>query len=168
MITATQEVAQASVWIPGLIIFLGVLGVIIPIIPGLIIALIGVLIWAFDLGSTAGWIVFGLCVAIYAAGLTLQFLIPGKRMKAAGIETRTLLLGMLLGIVGFFALPGVGGPLGFVLGIYLIEMGQSRDRELAWRQTKVALRGVLHSIGIELLAGLAIVTTWVIGVLVTR
>ena len=47
-------------------------------------------------------------------------------------------------------------------------MGQSRDRELAWRQTKVALRGVLHSIGIELLAGLAIVTTWVIGVLVTR
>ena len=107
-------------------------------------------------------------MAIYAAGLTLQFLIPGKRMKAAGIETRTLLLGMLLGIVGFFALPVVGGPLGFVLGIYLIEMGQSRDRELAWRQTKVALRGVLHSIGIELLAGLAIVTTWVIGVLVTR
>lgn len=167
LITATSAAPEASFWLPGLIIILGLLGVIIPVIPGLIVALVGVLIWALDLGSSTGWIVFGVCVALYAAGLTLQFLIPGKKMKAAGIATSTLFLGLALGIVGFFVVPIIGGPLGFVLGIYLVETGRSRDRSQAWAATKVAVRGVLQSIGIELLAGMAILTTWILGVLAT-
>lgn len=159
---------SASFWLPGLLILVGLLGVVIPVIPGLIIALLGVLIWAIDYGSTTGWVVFGLCMAIYAAGLALQFLIPSKRMKAAGIATSTLLLGLALGIVGFFVVPVIGGPLGFVLGVFLVELGKSTDRSLAWRSTKAAVRGVLQSIGIELLAGMAILTTWVVGVIVTR
>lgn len=167
LITATSAAPEASFWLPGLIIILGLLGVIIPVIPGLIVALVGVLIWALDLGSSTGWIIFGVCVALYAAGLTLQFLIPGKKMKAAGIATSTLFLGLALGIVGFFVVPIIGGPLGFVLGIYLVETGRSRDRSQSWAQTKVAVRGVLQSIGIELLAGMAILTTWILGVLAT-
>ena len=123
LITATSAAPEASFWLPGLIIILGLLGVIIPVIPGLIVALVGVLIWALDLGSSTGWIIFGVCVALYAAGLTLQFLIPGKKMKAAGIATSTLFLGLALGIVGFFVVPIIGGPLGFVLGIYLYSQG---------------------------------------------
>ena len=168
LISAVSTAPEASFWLPGLIIVIGILGVVVPVSPGLIVALVGVLIWALDLGSTTGWVIFGLCVAVYAAGLALQFLIPGKRMKAAGIKNSTLLLGLLLGIIGFFVVPIIGGPLGFVLGIYLVEAGQYRDRDQAWRQTKVALRGVLQSMGIELLAGMTILTIWIAGVLLTR
>lgn len=160
--------AGATLWVPALLIIVGILGVIIPVIPGLLIALLGVLIWAWDLGTTTGWVFFGLCAAVYAAGLTLQFLIPGRRMKAAGIATSTLVIGLLVGIVGFFVIPVIGGPIGFVLGIYLVETSRTRDREAAWTSTKAALRGILHSIGIELCAGLVILTTWVLGVVVTR
>ncbi|MEI2775402.1 MAG: DUF456 domain-containing protein [Tetrasphaera sp.] len=159
--------SAAATWVPGLIIIAGILGVIVPVIPGLIVALLGVLIWALDQGSTGGWIVFAICVLLYAAGLTLQFLIPGRRMKAAGVANSTLLIGLLVGIVGFFVVPVIGGPLGFVLGIYLVELSRSQDKARAWTSTKAALRGVLHSMGIELLAGLAILTTWVIGVIAT-
>ncbi len=158
----------ATLWVPALLIIVGILGVIIPVIPGLLIALLGVLIWAWDLGTAAGWVVFGVCVAVYAAGLTLQFLIPGRRMKAAGIATSTLAIGVLAGVVGFFVIPIIGAPIGFVLGIFLVETSRTRDREVAWVSTKAALRGVLHSIGIELCAGLVILTTWVLGVLATR
>lgn len=165
---ATTTTPEASFWLPGLLIVAGLLGVIIPVIPGLIVALLGVLIWALDLGTGTGWLIFGICAAIYAAGLALQFLLPGKRMKAAGIRNSTLVLGLVLGIVGFFVVPVIGGPLGFVLGIFLVETGHSRNREQAWRQTTVAVRAVLQSIGIELLAGMAILTTWIVGVLLTN
>jgi hypothetical protein len=52
-------------------------------------------------------------------------------------------------------------------GIYLVELGHSRDRGAAWTSTRAALKAVFLSIGIELLAGLAIATTWVVGVLAT-
>ncbi|GAB4076531.1 DUF456 domain-containing protein [Nostocoides australiense] len=168
MLSLFGTAGSASIWVPGLLIVAGILGIIVPVIPGLLIAVLGVLIWALDLGTTTGWVVFGICLAIYAAGLAMQFLLPGRRMKAAGIGTSTLLLGALLGIIGFFVIPVIGGPLGFVLGIYLVEMGQSRDRAQAWAQTKVALRGVLHSMGIELIAGMSVLTTWIVGVLITR
>jgi hypothetical protein len=57
---------------------------------------------------------------------------------------------------------------GFVGGIYLVELGHSQDRYAAWRSTKAALGAVFLSIGIELLAALAIAVTWVVGVLVSR
>jgi uncharacterized protein YqgC (DUF456 family) len=51
--------AEANVWIPGLIIIAGILGVVVPVIPGLIVALAGVLLWAIDSGTMTGWVVFG-------------------------------------------------------------------------------------------------------------
>ncbi len=168
LLRGMTEQPAASIVLPGLLVIVGLLGVIIPVIPGLIVALIGVLIWALDLSTTAGWVVFGACIAIYGCGLVAQFLIPGKRMKAAGISNLTLFLGVAVGIIGFFVVPVIGGPLGFVLAIFLLELSKSQDKDAAWRSTKAALRGVLHSIGIELSAGLLILTTWVIGVLVTR
>ena len=50
-------------------------------------------------------------------------------------------------------------------GIYLIELGHSQNRSAAWTSTKAALKAVFLSMGIELLAGLAIAVTWVVGVL---
>jgi hypothetical protein len=86
-------------------------------------------------------------------------------MREAGVRTSTLALAVVLGIAGFFVIPVVGAAVGFALGIYLVEHGRSRDARTAWNATKTALRAVLLSVGIELLAGLAIATTWVVGVL---
>ena len=48
------------------------------------------------------------------------------------------------------------------------EGRHSRDRATAWASTKAALRAVFLSMGIELLAALAIAVTWVVGVLLSR
>ena len=71
---------------------------------------------------------------------------------------------MVFGIVGFFVIPVVGAVVGFVLGIFVVELGRSRDRPQAWARTKHALVAVLHSIGIELAAGLLIAALYVAGV----
>ncbi len=55
-----------------------------------------------------------------------------------------------------------------MLGIYLVELNRSHDRVVAWASTRSALKAVFLSLGIELLAGMAIATTWVVGVLLSR
>ena len=54
----------------------------------------------------------------------MKYAVPGRRLKEVGIPTSTLLLGAVLGVVGFFVIPVVGLPIGFVLGIYLAELSR--------------------------------------------
>lgn len=156
-----------EIWVPGLLILVGLIGIVVPVLPGLALVLGAVLLWAWQVSTPLAWWLLALCAAIYAAGVALQYLIPGRRMRRAGVKTSTLVLAVALGVVGFFVIPVVGGPLGFVLGIYLVEHGRSRDATTAWASTKTALKAVFLSMGIELIAGLAIATTWVVGVLLS-
>lgn len=104
-------------------------------------------------------------VALYALGVTLQFLVPGRRMKREGVGGLTLALGVVGGIIGFFVIPVVGLPVGFVVGIFAAEYLRFHDLDRAWAATKSALRGVLHSMGIELATAMLIAITWAGGVL---
>ena len=158
---------ETTVWVPAVLILIGMAGIVVPVVPGLLIVLAGVFVWAFDTGTGLAWTVFGVAAVLWAAGVALQYAVPGRRMREAGVRRSTLLLAVLAGVVGFFVVPVVGGAIGFVLGIYLVELGHSRNRGAAWSSTKAALRAVFTSMGIELLAGLAIATTWVAGVLIS-
>ena len=68
---------------------------------------------------------------------------------------------------GLGTMPVVGAFLGFALGIYLVERIKLGTHTAAWGSTVHALKAIGLSMGIELLAGLAIATTWVIGVSAT-
>jgi len=159
---------EAALWVPALLIVIGMVGIVIPVIPGLLLCLAAVFLWAWDAGTTLGWWVFGLSAVLYLAGVALQYAVPGRRLREAGVRRSTLVLAVLVAVVGFFVVPVVGAPVGFVLGIYLVEASHSRDRSAAWTSTKSALRAVFLSIGIELLAALAIAVTWLAGVLLSR
>jgi uncharacterized protein len=64
--------------------------------------------------------------------------------------------------VGFFVVPVVGLPLGFLLGVYLSEL-QRVGRERAWPATRAAVGAAGLSLLIELAAGLLAATTWLLG-----
>jgi uncharacterized protein YqgC (DUF456 family) len=159
---------EATLWVPAVLIVIGMVGIVIPVIPGLLLCLAGVFVWALDTMTTLGWVVFGVCAALYLAGVAMQYAVPGRRLREAGVRRSTLVLAVLLAVVGFFVIPVVGAAIGFVGGIFLVELGHSKDRSTAWGSTKAALKAVFLSIGIELLAALAIAVTWVAGVLVSR
>ncbi|MCW4600292.1 DUF456 domain-containing protein [Janibacter hoylei] len=149
----------------GIVIFvIGVLGIVIPVLPGLLLCVAAVLVWAGFTGGTTAWVTFGVVAVIYAVTLPLQFLIPGRRMKRDGVGGLTLTLGVVGAIIGFFVIPVVGLPVGFVLGVFAAEYVRFRDLDRAWQATKAALRGVLHSMGIELSAALLIAVTWTVGI----
>jgi uncharacterized protein len=150
----------------GLVILVGLAGVLVPVLPGTVLILVGVLVWATEDGSATAWVVFSIAVTLLAAGAVAKYLLPGRRLKASGVPRRSMLLGGLLGVVGFFMVPVIGLLLGFVLGVYLSEH-QRVGPALAWPSTKAALRAVGASMLIELAAALLASTTWFVGALLT-
>lgn len=148
-------------------ITLGILGLIIPVLPGLLLCLAGVLLWAWDLDTGMSWIIFSCCVAVAAVGRVVQFLVPNRRLKAVGVPGFAKLAGLAGAVVGFFVIPYVGMFIGFPVGVFLAEHARLRDARRAWVATKAAVRAVLTSIGIELAAAVLVSWIWVAGVLLT-
>lgn len=147
--------------VAALLMVVGVVGIVVPVLPGLLLIVGAVLLWAFDERSTTGWVLLGVVVAIYLLGTVLQWLIPGKRMKEAGVGTSTLLAGVAAAIVMAFVIPVVGLFVGFPLGVFLVSLARTRDRAEAMRATGHALRAVGTNILIELITAFTIIGAWV-------
>jgi uncharacterized protein YqgC (DUF456 family) len=147
-------------------IALGLVGMLVPVLPGSLLVGVAELVWAVDRGGPTAWAVTAAALGLLVAGAAVKYLVPGRRLQRAGVPARTLAIGAALGVVGFFVIPVVGLPVGFVLGVYLAEW-QRLDHQRAWPATLHALRAVGLGIVIELAFGLASAGTWAVGVVVT-
>ena len=156
-----------SVWgevLVGLAMLLGLLGVVIPLLPGLALVAAAVLVWAIFESNLLAWSVFGIALGVGAAATVVKYVIPGRKLKESGVSTSTLVIAVVCAIVGFFAIPVVGAPIGFVAGIYFVERSRA-GHEMAWPATRRATGAVALSVGIELTAGLLICGVWLVAVL---
>ncbi len=150
----------------AVVIAVGLVGIVVPILPGSVLVVAGVLAWAVVTGGETAWVVFAVATVLVAAGAVVKYLVPGRRLQDAGIPASTQWVGVALGVVGFFVVPVVGLFLGFVLGVYLAELRRvGSDR--AWPSTVHSLKAVGWSILIELVFALLAAWTWVAGVVLT-
>lgn len=150
----------------GLAIAVGLAGILVPVLPGTSLVLGAVLVWAILVAEPAGWVVFAVATTLLVTGAVVKYAVPGRSLRTAGVPTRTLVTGAVLGVVGFFVVPVVGLVLGFVGGVYLAEV--RRVGSTAARPSTVhALRAVGLSLLIELTAGLLAAATWAVGVVLT-
>jgi uncharacterized protein YqgC (DUF456 family) len=146
--------------VAALLVAVGLVGVVVPVLPGLLLVVAGIAAWALPRNDVLAWTVLAVAVVVVTLGTVAKYLLPGTRMRSAGVPGRTLLAGGVLGIVGFFVVPVVGLVLGFVLGVYLAEAARL-GRNRAGASTRVALAAVGWSILIELAAGLLAAAVWV-------
>jgi uncharacterized protein YqgC (DUF456 family) len=154
--------------ISGLVILVGVLGVLIPVVPGLVLAWAGVLLWAIAGDGTGGkWAVLVLATVISGAGMVVKYVWPGRHLQRSGVPTMSLVAGGVLGLIGFFVVPVVGLVLGFVLGVWLAERTRLGDAGQAWPSTKQALTAVGLALLIELAAALGVAVVWLAGLALT-
>lgn len=140
------------------LVLVGLAGIVVPVLPGLILVWAGAVVWAIDRQDAVGWTVLALSTVVAAVGTVVKYVWPGRRLRAADVGWRTLGAGAALGVIGFFVVPVIGLPLGFVLGVYLAEYARAKETAAAWASTKLALVAVGWSIVIELTAGLGIAT----------
>ncbi len=149
----------------GLVMLVGLLGVIVPLLPGTALVLAAGVAWAVlvvEDGSTR-WVVVGVMTALFLAGLVLKYALPGRHL-AGRLPGRTLLLGAVGAVVGFFLLPPLGLLLGGVLGVYLAETQRAGSSAEARRSTVQVLKAIGLGVLAELTAGVLMVAAWLLGV----
>ncbi|MBB3040204.1 DUF456 family protein [Nocardioides sp. LMS-CY] len=156
----------ATTLLAAVLVAVGLVGILVPILPGSVLVVAGVLVWAWAEGGATAWTVFAASTLLVAAGAVVKYVVPGRRLQVAGIPASTQWVGVLLGVVGFFVVPVIGLFLGFVLGVYLAELARVGTRE-AWPSTVHSLKAVGLSIVIELLAALGATVVWLGGVIAT-
>lgn len=149
--------------ITGVLLVIGALGTIFPILPGSILVIIGLLIWAIVIGGPVGWTVFGIGLLLSASGMAASALLTGKRLKQREIPNRSILTGAVVGVVGAFVIPVVGLFLGFVLGLYASEWYRLRDPKQAWDASVVAMKSVGLGMLIEFACAGTAIAVWIVG-----
>jgi uncharacterized protein YqgC (DUF456 family) len=150
----------------ALAIAVGLAGVLVPVLPGSLLVAAAIAVWAIERADATAWAVAAVALLFLVTGTVVKYLVPGRRLQRAGVPTRALVAGGVVGIVGFFVVPVVGLPLGFVLGVYLSEWRRLGHRD-AWPATVHTLKAVGLGILIELGFGILAAVTWAVGVVLT-
>lgn len=155
------EIALAIVMLVGLV------GVVVPIFPGLILVAGAGIVWAAQQGSVAAWTVAIVMTMAGAAGIVASTVLPARRATASGAPAWIVVAGGIGVVIGFFVVPVIGAFIGFPAGVLVAEVIRRRRLGPAWRATLEALKGVALGIVIQLGSGVAMIALWLVGVSAT-
>ncbi|HKU29555.1 DUF456 domain-containing protein [Arthrobacter sp. NyZ413] len=149
----------------GLAIVVGVIGTIVPVLPGSVLIGLSLLAWALWGGAgVVGWIAFGIGAGFVLAGMASSTVLTGRKLKQHRIPNRSILVGVVLGIVGMFVLPVVGLFLGFAVGLFLNELLRTRNFRGAIKTSAAALKATGLGMLAEFTLACLAASTWVVGV----
>ena len=160
--------STGGIVVVALAIAVGLAGILLPLVPGTLLVLGAIAVWAVLEHNVTSWVTFGVVAALLAVSIVVKYLWPVRRMRAADVSTWSLVAGAALGIVGFFVIPVLGLVIGFVLGVYLAEFAHRRNQRAAWTSTGHAIKGVLLAVGVELCGALLATVAWAVGVYLTQ
>jgi uncharacterized protein len=145
----------------------GIAGTIVPVLPGPFLVAGAVATWGIVTGGTVGWIVAVVAVVLVLAATAVKYLIPAKWMREDGVPATVLLIGGLLGIVGFFVIPVVGLIVGVIGGVFLAESVRVKSPQQAWPTTVTAMKAAGLSMLIDLASVLLVTAGWLAALLAT-
>lgn len=133
-------------WVAIALLFAGVVGSLVPLVPGALLSLAGVYLhwWATDY-SEPGLFALGILTSLGVVTVLVDWLAGALSARAGGASTRTMVVAGLAGFLLFF----VAGPLGVLAGVagtvFLSEYLDHEDARQAARTAGYATVGVLAS-----------------------
>jgi uncharacterized protein YqgC (DUF456 family) len=153
-------VSDLGLIVVGLAIGTGIVGVVVPVLPGALLAWAAIAVWAFVVGGVTAWTVLGVATMAIGGAQVVKVLVPGRRLRDAGVPRQSIVAGLVLAVAGFFLIPVVGFFIGFPLGVYLEERRRLGRHPAAWHSTREALHAMGLSILIEMTATVLSAAAW--------
>ena len=108
------------------------------------------------------WIVFAIVLVLSAIGMTTSYVLTGRKLHAAEVPMWPIYVGIAAGIVGFFVIPLLGLPIGFVLGLCISEAVRQKDLSKGLGSAWIAVKAL--GVGIMIEFSLAMLSTIVFAV----
>ena len=150
-----------------ILLILGILGTFLPILPGLLLSLCGLLIYKFGTDAELSMFYIWIFTLLTAVSVILNYVIPARTNRKYG-GTRWGSVGSIIGtIVGILFIPV---PFGFLIGMFLgVFVGEllhdSADKKKAFNSMKGAFIGFIYGTGFSFMVALAMFLVVIINIL---
>ncbi|MEA3334604.1 MAG: DUF456 domain-containing protein [Chloroflexota bacterium] len=153
-----------------LLIFFGLIGSVLPILPGPLLIWLGILVWAWNDGfNTIGWpiLLFLGILTVLAWGTDLA--LTTMLSRRSGVSWKAILGAIGGGIAGGILLGGwipiigtlIATMVGAVVGTLFIEFLDKRNLPAALRASRTYILGYLASSALEAILALAMVAIFI-------
>lgn len=148
-------------YILGAVMLFGLVGLVIPILPGLTIIWLAALVYAFAVGlNWVSGIVFGGITLLMLGGNVVDNLMMGTTARQTGASWLAVGVAIAAGLLGSVLWPPLGGLLAAMLGIFIVEVIRLKD----WRQALTSTRGVALGCGTSVIIrigiGMVMILLW--------
>jgi uncharacterized protein YqgC (DUF456 family) len=145
---------------------IGILGTIVPSLPGIALTWTALFAWAIlDGGGTTRWILFLLASTLFAIAMITRVVLPASVVSK--IESNSIFVSLVMGTIGFFVIPVIGLPLGYALGVFITESGRERNINIAWQRTWNTLRAFGYATITQMACAMGIAFLWLTGLILT-
>ncbi len=139
-------------WVALALLLAGVVGSILPLVPGAALSVLGVLIYWWSTGyADPGPVVLIALVLVGLVTVAVDWFGGAIAARVGGASATTAAVAALAGVALFF----VAGPVGIVVGIagtvFALEYVRNRDPEASARTALYATLGVLSSTVVQTL-----------------
>src|SRR4030042_4520078 len=123
----------AIFWTTLIIMFVGLIGLIVPVFPGIMVIWLAALGYGVATGfTTLGWVLFTVITIMFITGATIDNVLMGAKAHKEGAAWSSLVLGILAGILGTIFFPPLGGLIAAPLVLLLLEYLRQRDFKKAF------------------------------------
>jgi uncharacterized protein YqgC (DUF456 family) len=133
-------------WLALALLVVGVVGAVVPLVPGALSSLAGVYLYWWSTGyAEPGPLVLAALTGVGLIAVVVDYFSGAIAARAGGASTLTSVAAAVVGFLLFF----VAGPVGVLLGVagtvFAVELWRSRDAEASLRTALYATAGVLAS-----------------------
>lgn len=149
------------------VLFVGLLGLIVPIFPGLTIMWLGTLLYALiqnSAGNMTGWdwFLFGLITLLMIVGNIADNLIIARKMRDKYIPWSSILFAFAASIIASIFFTPLIGLVAAPVGLFLAESRRLKNRDAAVDSTKAYMIGWGWAFGLRFLIGILMIGFWML------
>ena len=128
------------------VLIVGLLGLVVPVFPGLTVMWLGIVFYAFVqfVGrkmTWVDWVLFALITLLMLGGNVLDNIIIAKHVRDKDVPWSSIIWASVAGIIVSIFLTPIAGIIASPLGLFLAEWYRLKDRNTAFASTKAWLTG---------------------------
>jgi uncharacterized protein YqgC (DUF456 family) len=145
----------------------GLLGLLVPIFPGLTVMWVATLVYAIVEAGAAkmaavDWVLFAFITVLMLAGNVIDNIIIARHMRERKIPWSSIMLGYAAGLVASIFLTPLAGLVASPVGLYMAELGRLHDRSAALASTKAYMTGWGWSLAARIGIGILMLGLWML------
>jgi uncharacterized protein YqgC (DUF456 family) len=143
------------------VMLFGLLGLAIPVLPGLVIIWVPALVYGILTGFTwVNGILFAGMTALMIVGNLIDNVIMGAKAKEQGASWLAIGVALAAGILGSIVFPPFGGLIAALAGLFLVEILRLKDLKKALESTRSMAIGCGWAAIIRFGMGVVMILLW--------